>query len=262
MKATPSRELGSSLHHQVAAVLRSGIASGRYAVGAYLPGEPALTAMFGVSRATIRRALLSLEQEGLIDRQQGRGTLVLRDGHRDAPPVSLSSHIDVVNPDERAAVAVRGFELVAPGAEVRAALGLATGEMAWRLVRVRLHDGRPQWMMVNHFPAAVGEKLRKAPFERTTIFNALKRAGHLFDRAEETIGATLADPETAAVIAVKVGAPLLELSRLMLDAEGTPLSHQLTLVPPERRKLRLIIQADETGMPEAGVLAPLRAPER
>jgi GntR family transcriptional regulator len=259
MKNAPSRELGSSLHHQVAAVLRSGVVSGRYAVGSFLPGEPALTAMFGVSRATIRRALLSLEQEGLIDRQQGRGTQVTADGRRPDAPVSLSSHLDVVNPDDREySVAVRSFELVAPTAAVRVALGSPDGERAWRLVRVRTRGGRPEWIMINHFPLAVGEKLRDAPFERTTIFNALKRAGYVFDRAEETIGATLADHETAAEIDVKVGAPLLELSRLMLDGEGAPIGHQLTLVPPERRKLRVIIQADAAGLPEAGMLAPLR----
>ena len=258
---SPSRELGASLHHQVSAVLRSGIVSGRYAEGDYLPGEETLTAMFGVSRATIRRALLSLEQEGLIERRQGRGTRVISQAGREPSAASLSSHLEVVDPHDRSSsVVVRSFEVVTPPETPRQALGLKPGEPAWRLVRLRMREDRPLWMMVNYFPAAVGEKLRTVRFERTTLFNALRRAGHPCDRAEETIGATLADTEVAGEIDVRVGAPLLELSRVMLDADEQPIGYQLTLVPPERRKLRLIIQAGEDGLPEAGVLVPLKPP--
>lgn len=258
---SPSRDLGASLHHQVSAVLRSGIVSGRYAEGDYLPGEETLTAMFGVSRATIRRALLSLEQEGLIERRQGRGTRVISHGRREPAVASLSSHLEVLDPHDRSSsVAMRSFELVTPPEAPRQALGLKPGDPAWRLVRIRMREDRPLWMMVNYFPATIGEKLQAVRFERITLFNALRRAGHPCDRAEETIGATLADPEVAAEIAVQVGAPLLELSRVMLDVDERPIGYQLTLVPPERRKLRLIIQAGEDGLPEAGVLVPLKPP--
>lgn len=253
----PSRDLGASLHHQVAAVLRSGIRSGRYSAGDYLPGEETLTEKFSVSRATVRRALLSLEQEGLIERRQGRGTRVVWRGGEAPLATSLSTHLEMAGgPDPGDAVLVRGFEQTLPPDPVREALGLAQGAPAWKLVRIRARGDRPLWTMVNHFPLEVGEKLRAAPWERTTIFNALRRAGHPCDRAEETIGATLADPEVAALIDVQVGAPLLELSRLMLDVDGRPIGHQLTLVPPERRKLQLVIQADENGLPDVGVLIP------
>jgi GntR family transcriptional regulator len=147
---------------------------------------------------------------------------------------------------------------VTPPYAPREALGLAAGDVAWRLTRLRAHEGRPLWMMVNYFSATIGERLRAAPFERTSIFNALRHAGHACLRAEETVGATLADPEVAAEIDVKVGAPLLELSRVMFDAADRPIGYQLTLVPPERRKLRLLIQVGEDGLPEAGVLGPVK----
>jgi len=254
----PSRELGSSLHHQVFAVLRSGIMSGRYGDGEFLPSEETLTEMFGVSRATVLRAMLSLEHEGLIERRQGRGTRVVRPGRAEPIVGSLSSHLEVIEQfDRKSGVAVRSFGTALPPEPVRAALGLAPGELASRLVRIRVRDDLPLWLIVNHFPLAIGEKLTGVRFERTTLFDALNRIGHPCQRAEETVGATLADPEVAAEIDLKVGAPLLELSRVMFDPNDRPIGHQLTLVPPERRKLRLIIQAGDDGVPEAGVLVPL-----
>lgn len=44
--------------------------------GDMLPGENALAAEFGVSRPTLRRALAELEQEGVIGRRNGVGTVV------------------------------------------------------------------------------------------------------------------------------------------------------------------------------------------
>ena len=61
-------------HHQAYLLLRQRIEDGVYPVDKPMPSEPELTAMFGVSRITIRRALERLQSEGLISRARGRGT--------------------------------------------------------------------------------------------------------------------------------------------------------------------------------------------
>lgn len=61
---------------QVAADLRTEITAGRLDDGQRLPAEPELASIYGVSRATIRRALGVLIDEGLLSRLTGRGTFV------------------------------------------------------------------------------------------------------------------------------------------------------------------------------------------
>jgi len=51
-------------HRDISRRLRADIAAGRYAAGARLPSEPQLVKQFGVSRPTIGRALLDLQNEG------------------------------------------------------------------------------------------------------------------------------------------------------------------------------------------------------
>jgi GntR family transcriptional regulator len=200
--------------------------------------------------------MLSLEQAGLIERRQGRGTRVIRPAPRGPVPPSLSSHLDAGYAEAGSSMRLKAFEEIAPPEVVREALELAPGAPAWKLVRVREGAGRPLWLVHNYFPGAVGAALQQVRWSRTTLFDALRRVGFPCLRAEEIVGATLADPEIAREIGVKVGAPLLELSRVMLDIHERPIAYQLTLVPPERRRLRLNIAPGERGPPEVSVLPP------
>jgi DNA-binding GntR family transcriptional regulator len=64
------------LHSTVAADLRRAITEGEYEPGQALPSEAQLELKYGVSRVTVRRALLTLEQEGLVAARAGRGRVV------------------------------------------------------------------------------------------------------------------------------------------------------------------------------------------
>lgn len=64
------------LHLQVQEHLRSLIGDGTYSPGDRLPSEVDLASQMGISRPTLREALLHLEQEGAIVRRHGVGTFV------------------------------------------------------------------------------------------------------------------------------------------------------------------------------------------
>lgn len=64
------------LHIQVAALLKERIRSGIWPEGTALPSEKELCNEFDVARGTIRQALQTLENEGFLLREQGRGTFV------------------------------------------------------------------------------------------------------------------------------------------------------------------------------------------
>jgi DNA-binding GntR family transcriptional regulator len=60
----------------IASSLRQRITGGEFAAGSLLPSEAELTAEYGVSRNTLRRALTELEDERLISVLPGRGRVV------------------------------------------------------------------------------------------------------------------------------------------------------------------------------------------
>jgi len=64
------------LYQQVAAQIAEMIRSGEWAMGARLPPERDIARLLGVSRPTVREAMLALELAGLIEVRSGAGTYV------------------------------------------------------------------------------------------------------------------------------------------------------------------------------------------
>jgi GntR family transcriptional regulator, hexuronate regulon transcriptional repressor len=64
------------LYQQIARRIAASIEDGRYAPGDKLPSERELADDFGVSRPTIRDAMIALEFQGLVEARQGSGVYV------------------------------------------------------------------------------------------------------------------------------------------------------------------------------------------
>jgi len=77
----------------VSSVMEQHILSGELKPGTALPSEQELAAQFGVNRSTIRESIRVLEQEGLLERHQGRRLIVVLPGLFDLAPRAARSLI-------------------------------------------------------------------------------------------------------------------------------------------------------------------------
>jgi DNA-binding FadR family transcriptional regulator len=77
----------------VSSVLEQHILSGELKPGTALPPEQELAAQFGVNRSTMRESIRLLEQEGLLERHNGRRLFVVLPGLFDLAPRALRSLI-------------------------------------------------------------------------------------------------------------------------------------------------------------------------
>lgn len=224
--------LGTSRHRKVSLVLSDGIASGRYRMGESLPGEEALAKMFGVSRVTVRRALADLDAAGLIERKHGLGTFVRgKPDARDLSPMNrLVSQITLAG---KLAVEVVAFEYSVPPEDVRRLLKLAPGEEAQRVVRVRRNKAGPVMHLTTYVPAKIGRSYHRKDLERTPLYALLARAGKTYSKAQEAIGACLADPIVAPLLKVDVGAALLFVQRLLSTENDDPVEYLELRASPE-----------------------------
>jgi GntR family transcriptional regulator len=250
-----ARELGSPLHHQIYLVLADGISTGRYAVGEALPTEEQLTRMFSVSRITVRRAMASLQDAGLIERGAGRRTMV-KPQIGQAVRVPMSSVMDnIVAYGEATVAKVLEFGYVEARGFVREKLWQADRPVQ-RAVRVRTQHGVPVMHLVTYVPEALGRTFSVDELNRIPLYKLLARAGVQVASAQQIVSASLAEPLVASRLGVKVGAALIDLRCLMLARDGRAVEYVEMLAVPEHLQLRYDMQ------PEQFVSAPLKRRKR
>jgi GntR family transcriptional regulator len=218
------RRGGLPLYAQLAEILRTQIGDGRYRPSDRLPGEPVLTRMYGVSRATVAKALEQLEAEGLVRRRQGKGTFVQPTRLKRPLPelTGFSEHVSQLGlkPGQRL-IQLRRFAAEAAD-PLASRFGVDTQVV--EVERVRLVDGEPVGVHRLVIPAALAERigLDEAALmaEGWSLYARFAMHGVQLARAEEHLGATVATREQASFLGVGKGEPLIHVRRLSWDVDG------------------------------------------
>ena len=70
--------MGSPVYIQIHNQIKKDIEAGVWSVGDRIPSERELALEFNVSRMTLRQAVQTLVEEGILERQVGAGTFVAR----------------------------------------------------------------------------------------------------------------------------------------------------------------------------------------
>lgn len=218
----------SPLYQAMADQVQKVIGKLRLPTGAQLPTEEQLARHFGVSMITVRGALRELQQRGLIERRQGRGTFV--SAPRAPTPEWGVGSIDEIHAANRLAEVRLLRNQPDPLPDWAAEpLELQRGAMGQHVRLVRLREGTPFMMMDAFYPEAIGTALAKQPLE-----SLLKRNPLLVEVAEQVTGermteihqsmtAMRATAEVSRILDVKAGEPLLVITRVNQTASGNVL---------------------------------------
>jgi GntR family transcriptional regulator len=231
-------------YHVIELALAARIREGVYDASG-LPGERALAEEFGAARVTIRSALRRLQDQGLVARNERRGTIALS-GHSAARPRLLREHVDKFLDRGRADKRkVTGFGLVDASPLVAAALGLAPGDKVLRVLRVRSDAQGPLTYTETHVPRAIAYAVTRAALERKAFVQLLEDHGIRIGRADQTVLSEAAGYEAARALGIPLGAPVLKLSRVLHGADGVPLQLLAGWYRADRFQLRMELSPDE-----------------
>jgi len=226
--------LRSPLYHQIYLILRDKILSAEYPKGTVLPGEFDLADQYRVSRITVKRALDELASDGLVTRERGRGTTVTFEGKGPSISAAVEGQLeDLLSMGYETQVRLLDFAYVAAPPEAAAALQCDKGAEVQRAVRTRSKDGIPFSHLTTYVPADIGRSFAPEDMLGKPLLALMEDAGVRVASASQTITATLADHNVAAVLDLDVGSALLKVSRTVFDAEGRPVEFITALYRPD-----------------------------
>ena len=221
MQEIPS---GVALWRQVADGIERGIADGKFASGEKLPGETEIAEMYRVNRHTVRRALATLAERGLVRAERGSGTYVeapriaypLRSRTRFSEIVGAGGHEprgQMISANEEPATR-----------ELARQLGLKTGAALIRIETLRFADRTPictgtNWLSAERFADAGGIYERVRSMTKLLAHYGIKD----YRRASTRVRAAIVDATDAARLDLALGRPVLVVDTVDVDAAGKPL---------------------------------------
>jgi GntR family transcriptional regulator, phosphonate transport system regulatory protein len=226
---------GVALWRLVADGIERGIAEGTFAASERLPGEIEIAETYRVNRHTVRRALATLAERGLVRAERGSGTYV--EAQRLAYPLrSRTRFSEIVGAGGREprGQLIDASEEVATR-ELARVLGVRSGASLVRIEALRLADRTPicvstTWLSAVRFPDA------GRVFASTRSMTKLLAHYGIRDyrRASTRITAGIVDATDAARLDLALGRPILEVDSTDVDTEGGPLVTKRSRFAAER----------------------------
>jgi len=219
-----------SLYMQIKDLLTAKVGKGEWLPGSIIPSEINLAQELGVSQGTVRKAITELVENNVLTRKQGRGTFV--SNHDSDRALFHFFHVTDNNghkvlPDSRVLHCRRK-----PASRMEASkLQLAAGANIIRIERVRNFSAKPTMVETITLPAKPFGDLGKEG--NCNLPNTLyelyeKQYGITIHSADEQLRAVAASRHDAKILKLEVGTPLLEIERVALTLDKTPVELRIS----------------------------------
>lgn len=205
------RNKSTPLYKQLELLLQEKILFGEWSPGFLMPTEQQLCNDYCISRITVRNALVNLERKGLIERIQGRGSIVKEREIQFNYEISGFTKM-VETQGHQASSKIICTELIEAKPDLISIFHNNNNHsnLVWKICCLRFLDQDPAVLMNHYIPKDLGDKMLKYDLENSSFY-------HLFElitkqkiiTKKSMITAVSATPDIAKMLNVEVGTPLI-----------------------------------------------------
>ena len=238
---------------QVNQILRQRIREGIYLPGTRMPSESDLATELGVSRTTLRMAMVSLVEEGVIIRKQGDGTYISKRAlELNAHSKNFWSFTRLIGDGGHLPEVQKLAAVQRPANEQEAALlEVPTGAPLYVLERLFFADSRPVIFSINLLPFAL---LCHDPSDydpQLSIYDFLRMyADQEIAYSTSDIVAMLPPVLVGRAMSLPPDQPLLRFVDLFYNKNGQPVVYGINYYDEKFLGLRLVRTQGEAGAVE------------
>lgn len=232
------RGTGIPLYHQIQQRLLEQIRSGALNPNEPLPSIQKIAEGMRVSPMTVRQAIKSLSELGVLYSRQGKGTFIsgikLEKDFRQVLSFSEETKARGAKPHSQ----VISFRLQAPSDETREALSLGEDEKVFRLRRVRFADSLPMAIENSCLPERLCPGLLEKFDPTASLYQELQtRYGLQVAVTDEIIEVAKASAEESRLLHIQARSPIFVFTRLSFLENGSPVEHVRSVYRGDRYKV-------------------------
>ena len=233
-----------ALHAQLADIIREKIYSMEWGMGTKIPSEHELMAYFNVSRGTVRRALKSLVDEGLLVQRHGKGTFVMEPGI--SHPAGLrpfSFAQSLYDKGQDFVTAILDKRVIPAPADVARELEIDAGAGVMFLRRVRSVDDEPLICQESWSNLEVCPGLDSLDLRSMSLFVAVEKcSGKRVKYSDMRYTARIAGKEHGQYLGCEEASAVLVLEQIIRLENKVPIEWGLTWLRPGQSIVSTAVQ--------------------
>lgn len=219
--------MGSPVYIQIHNQIKKDIEAGVWAVGDRIPSERELALEFNVSRMTLRQAVQTLVEEGILERQVGAGTFVARKKVQEKM-TGVTSFTELMEEQgKKPSSRTVSYLVTTPSLSEMERLKLKDDEKVLRMERIRYADEVPICFEVATLPYSLVKDYERNQIT-TSLYRTLEESGRKIGHAQQSVSAQVASERIAEYLNIKRGSAILRLRQITELGDGTPFEYVRT----------------------------------
>lgn len=216
---------GLPIYIQIHNQIRQRIEDGKWQVGDRLPSERELAQEFGVSRMTLRQAIQTLADEGILERKVGSGTYVANQKVQEKMS-GITSFTEIIQRQGKSPSSKTvSYQIKMPNSREQEALHLAEDDEILRMERIRYADNVPICVETTSIPLCFIKELKKDEITSSLYHSLEEQTKARLGQAKQMITASLANERTAELLEIKRGDAILYLRQITYLKTGEPFEY-------------------------------------
>lgn len=227
------------LYFQLATIIKRGIKTNILKPGDKIPSESELVKGFGISRSTVRRALNSLEEEGLLFRKRGRGSFVAQPKFERNLNTVYSFTSDMKKLGKRPESVVIDLKKDTATEDLRHSLELDEEDQVVTLVRVRMANGERLLLEKTYVPSVYWPSLSKKELKNRSLYKEFDKFGIRPKKAIETYESITINVQEAKLLNCKPKTNGFFIERVAYLESGEPVELTQSIVRGDKCKFQV-----------------------
>jgi GntR family transcriptional regulator len=218
------------LYYQIEQFLREQIESGELKPGDQILTEEKLRLKFGVSRATVRRAIADMVYEGLLERNYSKGTVVTQPKITQGLFEATSFTSDILKSGKVITTKILEFKRISGDKSLNQIFSLEKEDLLHFLKRVRYVDDIPvcveeTFMPVKLLPDLSLDFFTEEGLSQSTYHVLQEHYNIVIRHIDDTMSAETAGEKDAILLDIPNNSPVLLRQRISYDSWDRPLAY-------------------------------------
>lgn len=237
---------------QLAVILTREIEQGQRKPGDLLPSEAELCDTYGISRTAVRQALDQLVQDGLLQKEKGRRTLVRNPKMGASLVQELRGFFDeMTRRGEEVHSDIIGQSVVQAPPTVAEELQLSAGDDVLRLDRIRRIGDEPIVFVRTYLPIPRFAALVDRDMQELSLYHIVfEEFGVIATSGRRRFEAIPADEDIAELVSVDAGTAMMKVTAVNFDQHEVPFEYFLAWYRGDRTTFDVLVEPS-TGKADA-----------